>query len=109
MQAEKLCQTHTVWYRDTVELRLTGELDLATIPLLQQAAATALTTRPHHLHLNLNGLTFCDHTGLRALHQLTHQVHAAHVRLHLTGVHPHLHRTLQQLTPGSPGPRPSSL
>ncbi|MFD3535993.1 STAS domain-containing protein [Streptomyces sp. NPDC058664] len=103
MRAQDLLQTHTLWYRDTVELRLAGELDLATVPLLQQAAATALATRPRHLNLDLAGLTFCDQTGLRALHRLTHQVHAAHIGLRLTGLHPRLHRTLtQQRTPPSP-------
>ncbi|MFE9139483.1 STAS domain-containing protein [Streptomyces sp. NPDC007355] len=103
MRAEDLLQTHTVWYRDTAELHLTGELDLATAPLLLQAAATALSTRPRHLYLDLSGLTFCDHTGLRALHRLTHQAHDAHVTLRLTGLHPRLHRTLtQQQTPPSP-------
>ncbi|MFD3536877.1 STAS domain-containing protein [Streptomyces sp. NPDC058661] len=103
MRAEDLLQTHIVCYRDTVELRLTGELDLATAPLLHAAATTALSTHPRRLHLNLTGLTFCDHTGLRALHQLTHQAHTAHVSLHLTGLHPHLHRTLTQHPP-TPSP-----
>ncbi|MFE9139697.1 STAS domain-containing protein [Streptomyces sp. NPDC007355] len=94
MRAEDLLQTHTVCYHDTAELHLTGELDLATVPLLLQPAATALARHPHHLYLDLSGLTFCDHTGLRALHQLTHQAHDAHVTLRLTGLHPHLHRTL---------------
>ncbi|MFE0654151.1 STAS domain-containing protein [Streptomyces sp. NPDC059534] len=103
MRAEDLLQTHTVWYRDTVELLLTGELDLATVPLLHQAATTALNSHPRHLNLNLTGLTFCDQTGLRALRRLTHQAHDAHVSLHLTGLHPHLHRTLQH--PPTPSPR----
>ncbi|MDX2565410.1 STAS domain-containing protein [Streptomyces sp. TX20-6-3] len=105
MRAEDLLQTHTLWDRDTVHLRLTGELDLATAPLLQAAAATAFSTRPRHLHLDLTDLTFCDHTGLRALHQLTHQAHQAHIHLHLTGTHPRLHRTLTQ---HPPTPHPST-
>ncbi|MFE5549388.1 STAS domain-containing protein [Streptomyces sp. NPDC056534] len=108
MRAEDLLQTHTLWHRDTVELRLTGELDLATVPLLLQAAATALSTRPRHLNLDLAGLTFCDQTGLRALHRLTRQVHAARVSLRLTGLHSRLHRTLtQQRTPPSPRTPPA--
>ncbi|MFE9139559.1 STAS domain-containing protein [Streptomyces sp. NPDC007355] len=89
----QLLQTHTVCYRDTAELHLTGELDLATVPLLLQAAATALAGRPRDLYLDLSGLTICDHTGLGALHRLTHQAHDAHVTLRLTGLTPHLHRT----------------
>ncbi|MET8508731.1 STAS domain-containing protein [Streptomyces sp. NPDC004787] len=108
MRAEDLLQTHMLRYRDTVHLRLTGELDLATVPLLQQAAATAISTRPRHLRLDLTGLTFCDQTGLRALHQLTHQVHTADISLRLVGIHPRLHRTLtQQQTPPHPRTPPA--
>ncbi|MFD5110586.1 STAS domain-containing protein [Streptomyces cinereoruber] len=103
MRAEDLLHTHTLWYRDTVHLRLAGELDLATTPLLQAAAATAMSTRPRRLDLDLTDLTFCDQTGLRALHQLTHQAHTAHIHLHLTGTHPRIRRTLtQQHTPPTP-------
>ncbi|MFE5940554.1 STAS domain-containing protein [Streptomyces sp. NPDC056470] len=108
MRAEDLLQTHTLWHRDTVHLRLNGELDLATVPLLQQAATTAMSTHPRHLRLDLSGLTFCDQTGLRALHRLTRQAHTAHITLHLTGTHPHLHRTLtRQHTPPSPRTPPT--
>ncbi|MFC8016253.1 STAS domain-containing protein [Streptomyces cinereoruber] len=108
MRAEDLLQTHTLWHRDAVHLRLAGELDLATVPLLHAAAATAMSTRPRHLHLDLTDLTFCDQTGLHALHQLTHQAHQAHIHLHLTGTHPRLHRTLtQQHTPPTP-PTPTT-
>ncbi|MFE9139546.1 STAS domain-containing protein [Streptomyces sp. NPDC007355] len=107
MGAEDLLPTHTVWYRDTAELHLTGELDLVTVPLLLQAAVTALTGRPRHLHLDLSGLTFCDQTGLHAFHRLTHQAHTAHVTLHLTSLHPRLHRTLTPHPPTlPPAPRP---
>ncbi|MZE55427.1 STAS domain-containing protein, partial [Streptomyces sp. SID5770] len=61
------------------------------------------STHPRHLHLDLTNLTFCDTTGLRALHQLTHQAHTAHIHLHLTGTHPRIHRTLtQHHTPPTP-------
>ncbi|MEU1282598.1 STAS domain-containing protein [Streptomyces sp. NPDC005805] len=100
MRAEDLLQTHTFWHRDTVDLHLNGELDLATAPLFEQATTAALNTHPRHLRLDLTELTFCDQTGLRALHRLARQAHAAHVTLHLTGTHPRMHRTLtQQHTP----------
>ncbi|MFJ2060273.1 STAS domain-containing protein [Streptomyces sp. NPDC087908] len=102
MRAEDLLHTHTLLQRDTVHLRLAGELDLATTPLLQAAAATAMNTHPRHFHFDLTGLTLCDHTGLHALHQLTHQ---AHVHLHLTGTHPRLHRTLAFTQQRTPPPR----
>ncbi|MFD9467242.1 STAS domain-containing protein [Streptomyces sp. NPDC060027] len=94
MRADELLQTHTLRYGNTVLLCLTGELDLATAPLLHQALTTALAGRPRRLHLDLTALVFCDGTGLRALSQLIDTVHATHATLHLTGFHPNIHRTL---------------
>ncbi|MGC0379787.1 STAS domain-containing protein [Streptomyces sp. SAI-129] len=102
MRADELLQTHTLWCGDSVLLCLTGELDLATTPLVNQAATTALAGRPRHLCLDLTGLTFCDKTGLHALNQLTRQAHTAHTSLHLTGLNPHLHRTLNLHHPTAP-------
>ncbi|MGW7200857.1 STAS domain-containing protein [Streptomyces chryseus] len=107
MRADELLQTHTHWHGNTVLLRLTGELDLATAPLMHRAATTALARRPQTLYLDLTGLTFCDGTGLRALNHLTHQTHTTHTNLHLTGLHPNLHRTLDLLKTTSPWTPPT--
>ncbi|MFD9467522.1 STAS domain-containing protein [Streptomyces sp. NPDC060027] len=109
MRADELLQTHTLRYGETVLLRLTGELDLATAPLLHQALTTALAGHPRTLCLDLTSLTFCDGTGLRALNRLTHQVHTTHTSLHLTGLHPNLYRTLDLLKTAPPlDPTPCS-
>ncbi|MFE5549244.1 STAS domain-containing protein [Streptomyces sp. NPDC056534] len=93
MQAAELLQTPTLWYGNTVLLGLTGELDLATAPLVHRAVTAALAGHPRTLCLDLPGLTFCDGTGLRALNRLTRQVHTARVSLYLTGLSPRLYRT----------------
>ncbi|MFF3062379.1 STAS domain-containing protein [Streptomyces sp. NPDC057909] len=97
MRADELLQTHTVWCGDRVLLCLTGELDLATAPLVDRAVATALAGRPRVLSLDLTGLVFCDGTGLRTLRRLADQAHTAHASLHLAGLHPNIHRTLDLL------------
>ncbi|MER7820235.1 STAS domain-containing protein, partial [Streptomyces sp. NPDC096153] len=92
---------------DTALLRLTGELDLATAPLVDQAVTTALAGHPRTLRLDLTDLVFCDGTGLRALRRLTNAIHAAHVAFHLTGTHPNLHQTLTRLGAASPWSLPT--
>ncbi|MER6434686.1 STAS domain-containing protein [Streptomyces sp900105245] len=105
MRAEDLLQAHSVWCEGTVLLHLAGELDLATAPLVENAVAACLAGRPRHILLDLADLTFCDGTGLRALRRVTDRVHAAGVALCLTGVHPHLERSLDHHL-GSPSPSP---
>ncbi|MCX5233113.1 STAS domain-containing protein [Streptomyces sp. NBC_00233] len=109
MRADELLQTRTVWCGDTVLLCLTGELDLATTPLVDQAVTTVLAGHPQILCLDLTGLTFCDRTGLHTLQRVSSTVHAAHTSLRLAGLHPSLHRTLHQLNATPPWPRPALL
>ncbi|MFF3062199.1 STAS domain-containing protein [Streptomyces sp. NPDC057909] len=109
MRADELLQTHTVWYKDSVLLCLTGELDLATAPLVDRAVATALAGRPRVFSLDLTGLVFCDGTGLRALTRLADQAHTAHTSLHLAGLHPNIHRTFDLLKVVPPWPPPALL
>lgn len=97
MRADELLEAHTVWWGHTVLLRLDGELDLATVQIVDRAVSLALAGQPRALCLDLTGLVFCDMTGLRALQRLTHRVGAAHTTLHLTDLHPNLHRTLARL------------
>jgi len=44
-----------------------GELDLATVPILERAAAEALGEHPEELVIDLSQLAFIDSTGLRLL------------------------------------------
>jgi anti-sigma B factor antagonist len=50
-----------------VVVRLQGELDMATAPVLSRALDTALDARPNLLALDLRELTFVDSTGIRVL------------------------------------------
>jgi anti-anti-sigma factor len=52
---------------DGVVVRLSGELDLATVPLLEDAVAGATATPDVPVALDLSGVRLVDSTGLRAL------------------------------------------
>ncbi|WP_435280056.1 STAS domain-containing protein [Streptomyces sp. 1222.5] len=93
---------HRGWLGDTVLLRLAGELDVATAPLVEKAVVTCLVGHPPCIHLDLTGLTFCDGTGLRSLQRFTDAAQAADVAVCLTGIHPNLQRTLTHFKNASP-------
>jgi anti-sigma B factor antagonist len=50
---------------DAVVLTLRGELDIATVPRLEQAVAAALAGAPPELKIDLRPLGFLDSSGLR--------------------------------------------
>ena len=52
---------------DRVVLRLNGELDLASVPLLESEVESATLDDPATIVLDLRGLEFIDSTGLRAI------------------------------------------
>jgi anti-sigma B factor antagonist len=52
---------------DRVVLRLDGELDLASVPLLESEVESATLDDPARIVLDLRGLEFIDSTGLRAI------------------------------------------
>ena len=53
-----------------VRLALSGELDIATVPRLEEAVAACDGTLDGRLTLDLSDLTFLDSTGLRGILQL---------------------------------------
>ena len=55
---------------DTPVLRVAGELDLTTAPLLLQAADDELALSPGALIIDLSPATFMDSSGARTLAQL---------------------------------------
>lgn len=57
----------TIRNGDEVTLAVTGELDLATGPSLEQAAMALLREQPHRLALDLRQVTFCDSSGIASL------------------------------------------
>jgi anti-sigma B factor antagonist len=52
---------------ERVVLRVDGELDLASVPLLENEAESASLDNPAELVLDLRGLEFIDSTGLRMI------------------------------------------
>lgn len=52
---------------ERVVLRLDGELDLASVPQLEDAVESALVDGATEIVLDLRGLEFVDSTGLRAI------------------------------------------
>jgi anti-sigma B factor antagonist len=50
---------------DAVVLSLRGELDIATVPRLEEAVANALADAPRELTIDLRPLGFLDSSGLR--------------------------------------------
>jgi anti-sigma B factor antagonist len=57
----------TVRGEDSVSLRVTGEIDLSTAPLLREAALCALRHHSTTVDIDLSGVPFMDSTGLEVL------------------------------------------
>jgi anti-sigma B factor antagonist len=51
----------------TVVLTLRGELDIATVPRLEQAVAAVLARGARELTIDLRGMSFLDSSGLRLI------------------------------------------
>jgi anti-anti-sigma factor len=64
---EDQLQVEVVRARDRVVLRLTGELDLASVPLLQRELEAVDLEPAALVLLDLRELQFMDSTGLRAV------------------------------------------
>lgn len=60
-------QVVTLYRPDTVVLAVSGELDVASAPMLRAHVRFALGGRPARLVLDLAGLGFCDAAGLSVL------------------------------------------
>jgi anti-sigma B factor antagonist len=81
---------------DRAVLSLTGDLDLATVPMLREAALTALSTAGcATLVLDLAGLTFLDSTGIGCWIELRNLAVDAGQNLELAAVPPAARRTVR--------------
>jgi anti-sigma B factor antagonist len=60
-------QVVALYQPDSVVLAVSGELDVASAPMLRAQIKFALGGRPARLVLDLAGLRFCDAAGLSAL------------------------------------------
>jgi anti-sigma B factor antagonist len=57
-------EIHSELDRGTARLTLSGELDLATVPILRAEAQAMLEQSARHLIIDLSRLTFVDSSGL---------------------------------------------
>ena len=69
----------------TVLLVLSGELDLATAPRLEQAVKGAIGSRPRALTVDVSGLTFVDVRGQRSLSEAASSALSVGVHFQLRG------------------------
>jgi anti-sigma B factor antagonist len=97
VQAEDMLHTCSLRWGDTVVLQLSGELDMATAPLVDRAVSASLADHPRQVRLDLTELTFCDRTGLRALTRARNAARAVGAGFRITGVHPRTRRLLALL------------
>lgn len=77
---------------EIIVLRVTGEVDLFTLPDLQFALDGSLSTRPAHLVVDLTRITFCCIRGLDLLTRTGHIAAERQTGYAVSGVSPHLHR-----------------
>jgi anti-anti-sigma factor len=99
---------------DQVVVRLNGDADLSTVPLLADALSQAARLGTPHLVVDLAGARFWDSSGLRTLTGLTHELEATGRHCRLVGAGPRTRRLiaaagltdLLELDGPAPGPVP---
>ena len=70
-------------------LRLAGEIDMFTLPLIRDALSAARDHRPDHLVVDLSEITFCS---IRGFVELAGDAFATTGGYTLTGIGPHMER-----------------
>jgi anti-anti-sigma factor len=73
-------------------IRVRGELDMATVPVLGQVVAMLLDLDPGDSTIELSGVTFIDAAGLGALVMYAAQFAAVGAKISVVGVTPRVHR-----------------
>jgi anti-anti-sigma factor len=74
-----------------------GELDVATKPILERAVLRALDGQGGEFFVDVSGLTFMDSSGASALVELHHRVESIGRRLVVVAPSPAAHRVLELL------------
>lgn len=74
------------------DMRLIGELDLATLNVLSTLIEQQIATGHLDVHIDLSGLVFCDVRGLRGLLEARRRLASARGRLTFTAPRPLLSR-----------------
>lgn len=77
---------------DVIVVRVVGEVDLGTIPILQAALDASLDQGPAYLIVDLARMTFCSVRGLDLLTQIGRIAAAAATGYAVTGVLPRINR-----------------
>lgn len=77
----------TVRTADECRLAVTGELDMATGPSLEETARELLRDRPRVLTVDMQGVTFCDSSGIACLIRVQRAVAEVGGRLQLRHVY----------------------
>jgi anti-anti-sigma factor len=77
-----------------VTIALTGELDLATAPLIGDTFDKINGAQPVHVHFDLSGVNFCDAAGLSAFLAADRLLRATGGRLTLIQPSPQILRLL---------------
>ncbi len=85
---------------EIIVLRVGGEVDLCTLPILQAALGAGLDRRPAHLLVDLAGVTFCSAQGLDLLIQIGRTAAEKAVSFAVVGVPPQLYRVWTLLGDG---------
>ena len=80
---------------ECVILRLTGEIDLLTAPLLRDAGLAATRQHAPIIRFDLSGVTFMDLTGLKALLVTRRRAVRDGVQIHLVGPGRNVMRVLE--------------
>lgn len=73
-------------------VRVSGEVDLCTLPILHAALDASLDQYPAHLVVDLARMTFCSMRGLDLLTQTGRIAAERQTGYAVTGVLPHIHR-----------------
>ncbi len=71
---------------ERTRLSVSGDLDLASAPLLAERAVALVPEAPGQLVIDFSGVTFCDSAGIRALLTVRNAAERAGRELRLTGV-----------------------
>lgn len=77
---------------EIIVLRVEGEVDLCTLPILQAALGDSLDHHPAHLLVDLARMTFCSARGLDLLTQTGHATAGQATSFAVCGVSPQLDR-----------------
>ena len=81
-------------YENQTVLGVTGEVDVASAPLLRDTVLARLNRGDHDLVLDLRGVTFLDSTGVGSLLRIHHRAALVGAKVHFVADHAAVLRVL---------------